>query len=211
MALDVWLQFLLLAFVVIVVPGPSMMNQLRIGLDHDLKTGVVAAFGGIMASNLYLLLSFYAYVGAMSVEGSIHYIHAVKVIGSVYILALGTRTLCNVTAKWTSVDNVGKVFNLSSAYKQGFLIGASNPKDIFFWLAIMPSFIVEKTVAELAIFSTTWSILDVFLMSLTTALAFKFSKRYKDYNFYATGIAGILLICIGAYGLFSTINAEALL
>lgn len=197
-----WLQFTVTAFIVIVMPGPSMLNQIKLGISKDINAGFKASIGGIVASNIYLIISFILTIGLIHIVPSETFLDSLRVLGCFIIFAFGLNTVISAE-RCTYIPTSINTKEISD-FSQGFLIGVSNPKDIIFWLALMPNFIVNGTLIEGLIFLITWSVIDVTCMTLASALAYKFSEKYTNYNFVVTIVVGLLLMFIAIYGISST-------
>lgn len=129
--------FLLIATLTVLSPGPGVLltlsNSLRDGITGALSgiAGIVLgslAVAGVSASSLGLLL-------ATSTEA----FSFMKWVGAVYLIYLGVK-------KWQAG---AKHFELSKPtegkkrhhFLEGVLIQVTNPKAVFFFMAIFPQFI----------------------------------------------------------------------
>jgi threonine/homoserine/homoserine lactone efflux protein len=61
---------------------------------------------------------------------------------------------------------------LPRLFRQGFLVGISNPKDLLFFAALFPNFIdvAAPQLAQFTILAATWAAIDLSLMWLYAAM-----------------------------------------
>ena len=198
----VWFSFFFTALAVILIPGPSSLNQTRIGACYSGLSGFYAALGGICASNCYLILSFLLSVGILNFSTDSNILDVGKILGCSFIIYLGIKTYFTKRVGDIQYGDL-RVETPADMFKSGFLVGISNPKDIVFWLALMPQFIHTGTLSECLIFSATWSILDLGIMTAYSVCSEWLSKNSETLNKYITKITGVCLFLIGGYGLLT--------
>ncbi len=127
------------AFVLIVVPGPSVLftvgRALAVGRRGALLT-VVGNTGGLYVQVIAVALG----VGAI-VEASVEIYTLLKLAGAAYLIYLGLqairhrRSLTANTAATTMPTQNRKVL------REGFVVGLTNPKMIIFLAAALPQFV----------------------------------------------------------------------
>ena len=94
---------------------------------------------------------------------------------------------------------------MKGGFKQGFLVGISNPKDIIFFASFFPQFvqITPHLNISLGILTSSWIVLDFATLSMVY-LSFNRLSKSKLYN-KLLGACGAVLILIAGYGLYSTL------
>src|SRR5690348_2331559 len=135
---DRLLAFTLTAFVVIVVPGPSVLFV----VSRALVLGRAGALATVVGNSLgaYVQVMAVAFGLAAVVERSITVFTVIKLAGAAYLVYLGVQAvrhrsrLRDVLA--TSSAPPGRV----RAMREGFVVGLMNPKLIVFFAAILPQF-----------------------------------------------------------------------
>ena len=127
------------AFVMIVIPGPSVLFVISRGVTLGRRAGLATVLGtelGIVVQ----VAAVAAGVGAI-VSRSIVVFTAIKLIGAVYLIYLGVqavrhrRSLANAFAAGVEPKPILRIV------REGFVVGATNPKMIVFLTAILPQFV----------------------------------------------------------------------
>lgn len=135
---DRLLPFAAAAFLLIAVPGPSVLfvvsRALALGRRAALATVVGNAFG------VYLQVVAVAVGIGSVVERSATAFTVVKLLGAVYLVVLGLRT-------FRHRDRLAGVVDLATAPRstrriigEGVVVGVMNPKAIVFFAAVLPQF-----------------------------------------------------------------------
>lgn len=139
MTLASLLQFSLVALILIVVPGPSVLFVVSRALAYGRSTAVATAAGNAAGEFLQVLLVA-AGVGLV-VERSMIAFSAVRLAGALYLVFLGWRTFRHRH----QLLPPGRPGDLPDSrlrvVGQGMLVGATNPKTIVFFVAVLPQFV----------------------------------------------------------------------
>ncbi len=130
--------FALAATVLIVIPGPSVTFIVGQALARGRRTAAVTVFGN--AAGAYLQVAVVALGLGLTVEHSIALFDAVKLLGAAYLLWLGIRALLR-RGDLAAELALGSPVTAPTAFRQGFFVGASNPKTIIFFSAFLPEFV----------------------------------------------------------------------
>jgi threonine/homoserine/homoserine lactone efflux protein len=147
------LAFTLAAALLTITPGPDtflvIMNTLKSGLRTGLATVVGIASGGLFHAALF------AFGVAQVLVYSPTVFMVVKLVGAAYLVWLGVGALRSAFAKRGSVmdshsphpnplsrtgEGAKPESSLRSAYVQGVITNALNPKVAVFYLAFLPQF-----------------------------------------------------------------------
>jgi threonine/homoserine/homoserine lactone efflux protein len=127
--------FVLIAVVLILVPGPSVLfvvtRSLTLGPRAGLST-VVGNAAGVYVQVIAVALG----VGAL-VRESIHVFTAIKLVGAVYLVYLGVQTFRRRRSLMAALDAPVERKLVADA----FVVGIFNPKVIVFLVAILPQFV----------------------------------------------------------------------
>jgi threonine/homoserine/homoserine lactone efflux protein len=134
--------FALAATVLIVVPGPSVAFIVGQALARGRRTAAVTVFGN--AAGAYLQVAIVALGLGLTVEHSIAVFDAVKLLGAAYLVWLGVRTLSGRRDLAGGLA-IGEPVSAPTAFRQGFFVGATNPKTIIFFSAFLPEFVSRGT------------------------------------------------------------------
>lgn len=139
MTFQTWWLFLGAVFALSGTPGPNMLHILSRSLRVGLRRCLVSMAGCLSAVVLVLLASA-AGLGAVLMASPVLF-EILRYAGIAYLLVLGIRS-------WRGDDGPIRVGSAGSAplslarlYRDGFLIGLSNPKLLLFASAFLPQFV----------------------------------------------------------------------
>lgn len=137
---DSMLAFALTSFVLIVVPGPSVLFVIGRSLSLGRRGGVLTALGNELGV-LPLVLAVALGIGAVVAE-SIALFTIVKLAGAAYLVYLGVHAIRHRRAGLAATAGVAVEQTAPSrTVGQGFVVGVTNPKTIVFLVAVLPQFV----------------------------------------------------------------------
>jgi len=135
---DHLLAFVLIAVVLILVPGPSVLFVVTRSLTLGRKAGLATVVGN--AAGVYVQVIAVALgIGAL-VQESIHVFTAVKLVGAAYLVYLGITTLRHRRELLAALDAPVHPKLARRILADAFVVGIFNPKVIVFFMAILPQF-----------------------------------------------------------------------
>ncbi|OPX11175.1 LysE family transporter [Mycobacterium sp. AT1] len=171
MALDMWLAFVVAAILIAISPGAGAIQAMATGMTHGVRRGYWSIAG--MEIGLMLQLSLVAIGLGAAVASSVVAFNVVKWIGVLYLGYLAVRQWRSVTTDLrtkieTTVDG-GRLGLLT----RGFLVNATNPKSLVFFLAVLPQFVVPTAplLPQYLAIGVTMVAVDLVVMGLYTGLA----------------------------------------
>ena len=135
---DHLLEFAITAFVLIVVPGPSVLFVVSRGVALGRKAALATVAGntaGVMVQAILIALG----LGAL-VERSDAAFTAVKLVGAVYLVVLGLRMLRNRHALAALHDATEVPKGTRRIVREGFVVGFTNPKAVVVFTVVIPQF-----------------------------------------------------------------------
>jgi threonine/homoserine/homoserine lactone efflux protein len=133
------LAFMLIATVLIVVPGPSVLFVVTRSLTLGRRAGLATAAGN--ASGVFVQVVLVAIgIGAI-VQESIAIFTAVKLAGALYLVVLGVQTFRRRRSLAAALDAPVRPRHLRRILSDAFVVGVANPKVIVFFLAVLPQFV----------------------------------------------------------------------
>jgi threonine/homoserine/homoserine lactone efflux protein len=132
------LEFALTAFVLIVVPGPSVLFVVSRGVALGRRAALATVLGNA-AGVLVVLLLVAVGLGAI-VERSDAVFTVVKLAGALYLLVLGVRMLRHRRALAGMGDATEAPKGTRTIMREGFLVGFTNPKAAIVFTAVLPQF-----------------------------------------------------------------------
>jgi threonine/homoserine/homoserine lactone efflux protein len=188
----------------IATPGPVMMLVASAGLKGGYRKALQTIFGTNFASLILITVSILVLKGFLDI--SEQWFRGIKILGCIYIAYLGFQILKEVFfSKQEESPSQLKSKSMNGGFKQGFLVGISNPKDILFFAAFFPQFvqITPHLDISLGILTLSWIVLDFATLSMIY-LSFNRLSKSKIYP-KLLGACGATLILIAGYGLYSTV------
>lgn len=158
MSLEVSITFFIAIFIFAITPGPGIFALLAQALTSGTRACFPLALGISISDILYLI---FATLGLATIaENWSGLFTAIRFIGAAYLLYLGWKMWTATIS--TDFDNQEiKAKSWLALMFQGFLISASNPKVILFYIAFLPTF-MDLTVLNYA---------DIALASSLTLMA----------------------------------------
>ncbi|MGW5452524.1 LysE family translocator [Nocardia sp. NPDC003979] len=122
------------ALLIIVIPGPNVLFAIGRALTLGRRQALLSVLGSVAGSVIPLAVVALG-LGAVLMTSTILFT-AVKVIGALYLIYLGITAIRDrkklvLTA---STDGGGR------SMRQGFIVGATNPKTAVFFGAVLPQF-----------------------------------------------------------------------
>ena len=186
--------------VMIATPGPVMLLVASAGLKGGYKQALKTIFGTNLASLVLIVLSVLILKGFLNIAE--HWLNAIKILGCVYIAYLGFQILKEAIAHETETSPV-QLKAVQGGFKQGFLVGIANPKDIIFFASFFPQFIgvTSDVDVSLVLLTILWIILDFSTLSLVY-LGFNKLSQSALYN-KLLGVCGAILVSIALYGIYT--------
>jgi threonine/homoserine/homoserine lactone efflux protein len=133
------LAFVLVAVVLILVPGPSVLFVVTRSLTLGARAGLATVAGN--ATGVYVQVVAVAFgIGAL-VQESIHVFTAIKLIGAAYLVYLGVQTFRHRRSLVAALDAPVERKLARRIFADAFVVGLFNPKVIVFFMAILPQFV----------------------------------------------------------------------
>ncbi len=173
MAWEVWLTFFGAAIAIAVSPGAGAIQSMATGLTHGVRRGYWSILG--LEVGLMLQLALVAAGLGAVVANSVLVFNIIKWIGVAYLFYLAARQWRTATVDLR--EQIGKAMDGGrlSLVVRGFLVNATNPKGLVFFLAVLPQFVVPTAplLPQYLAIGTTMIIVDIVVMGLYTALAIR--------------------------------------
>jgi threonine/homoserine/homoserine lactone efflux protein len=136
-SLQTVVAFVLTGMVLVVVPGPSVLFIVGRALAHGRRAALVSVAGntsGVLLVVAVVALGFGA-VAAQSVE----VFTVLKVVGAAYLVYLGVQTIRHRGELLAAVGAPAAPLTWR-IYRQAVVVGATNPKVLVLFAAVLPQF-----------------------------------------------------------------------
>jgi threonine/homoserine/homoserine lactone efflux protein len=133
-------EFLLTVYVLILIPGPSVLFVVSRGVALGRRAALATVAGNASGFALQLALVSLG-IGAI-VARSDTVFTALKLAGAAYLVLLGVRNIRDrrALAKIFGPSEVAPK-SLRRIVREGFFVGATNPKGVLIFTAVLPQFI----------------------------------------------------------------------
>ena len=132
--------FLLTVYILILIPGPSVLFVVSRGVALGRRAALATVVGNTTGLLLQLVL---VVVGLGSVLASSETVYTViKLVGGAYLVILGLRSIrSRKKLAVTLAPSAVAPRPLGMIVREGFLVGATNPKGLIIFTAVLPAFI----------------------------------------------------------------------
>ncbi|MDN3682430.1 LysE family translocator [Vibrio tapetis subsp. quintayensis] len=174
MSIESAITFFIAIFIFGITPGPGVFAILARAMVSGPKKCVMLALGMIGSDLIYLILACFGLATVADNWSEVFVV--IRYVGAGYLIYLGYKMFKALPEVKDSIDNEVQQPQKTEAlasFTQGFLISASNPKVILFYISFLPTFV------DLAALQAQ----DIVLVSVLSAVAL---------------MAGLMLIAIGA-------------
>ena len=129
--------FIVSALALLVIPGPAVLYITARAAAHGRRAGLVSLLGVHTGSVVHVLAAV-AGLSALLVASATAFT-VVKVVGAVYLIYLGLRT---ISGRASSDGGPGRSpHGLRRLYFDGIVVNIFNPKTALFFLAFLPQFV----------------------------------------------------------------------
>jgi len=203
------LEFLLTIYILIVIPGPSVLFVVSRGVALGRRAALASVLGNSGGLILQLVL---VAIGIGSIVASSDAVFTtVKLLGAAYLVYLGVRNIRqrkSIAALFTPAATA-EPKPLRRIVREGFFVGATNPKGVLMFTAILPQFIVRSQghvtlqLALLGSICVAIGILSDGAWALAAGSARQWFGRSPRRLERMTGAGGAMLIALG-FGLAVT-------
>ncbi|MFC0498102.1 LysE family translocator [Streptomyces mutabilis] len=136
---DRLLAFAALSFLIIVIPGPSVLFVVGRALSRGRRAALTTVAGNTLGSYV-LVVAVAAGVGSV-VERSAVVFTALKLAGAAYLVHLGVSAWRERGClRAAFAGDAGAGHDRRRTFREGFTVGVTNPKTIVFFAAVLPQF-----------------------------------------------------------------------
>jgi threonine/homoserine/homoserine lactone efflux protein len=203
-------EYIVAAMVIILAPGPSVLFVIARAIAWGRATAVFTVAGnvtGAFSLSVFVALG----LGPVLERSEIAYV-AVQWAGGLYLIYLGIEAIWKRSLQAADMANQGDTApSIRRSLRDGFWVGALNPKGVVFFAAVLPQFIDRDrggVTAQLIFLGAVFAILAFFSdgsWGVLAGTARKWlatdSKRLEKLR--ATG--GAIMILLGIQVLVSAI------
>jgi threonine/homoserine/homoserine lactone efflux protein len=160
------LAFAAIAFVLIIIPGPSLLFIIGRALQHGRREALLSVVGNCAGVFVHVLLVAIG-VGAVLAASELAFI-ALKIAGGLYLVYLGVQQIRHrkdgIDAVLELDAPVGAKVGTGRLLRESFVVGVTNPKTLVFMVAVLPQF------TDPALGAVGWQIVQLGLVFAVMAL-----------------------------------------
>ena len=171
MTLTTWLLYAAAVLVLTVTPGPSVLMCISTSVQHGPRRAMAASLGSTTAIAGIMLLSMLG-LGTVLATSDVLF-SALKWLGASYLAYLGITSLLSKASNLTVPNAALAQVGARSLFAHGLLVGASNPKALLFFGALLPQFIdpTAPQFGQFLILGVTFVSFELFWLSLYAVAA----------------------------------------
>jgi len=203
-SLDQMLTFGLAALIIIVIPGPSVVFTIGRALAYGRSVALATVAGNTLG--LVTIVVLVALGLGVVVEESIVVYTVIKLVGAAYLVWLGYEAVRR-RKEFLTADGVdvlgGTPMTWTRAVRQGYVVGASNPKGYMMLAAVLPQFVdrgeghIQLQMLLLGLLATTIGLLSDSVWALIASqLRLWFNRSPKRGEAMGT-VGGVSMIGLG--------------
>jgi threonine/homoserine/homoserine lactone efflux protein len=201
MSLESGVTFFIAIFIFAITPGPGVFAILSRALVSGSASCISLTFGMTVSDVVYLVLACFGLATIAENYGTVFTV--IRFVGAAYLLYLGWK-MWFTEVQVDLQGNEQRPRGIWAGCIQGFLISASNPKVILFYIAFLPSFmdltaLSHRDIAVVSGLAVIALMMGLMLVAVSAASArklFRSTKAVRRLNRTAGGImagAGVYL------------------
>jgi threonine/homoserine/homoserine lactone efflux protein len=188
------IAFLLVAVVVIVMPGPDFALTMRNTLMRGAGAGVRTA-AGVVAGLLVWEVASIVGVAALIAASQPAFL-VVRLLGAAYLVWLGLQAL---RAAWQRREVRDRRVPGRSAFRQGLFSNLGNPKIAVFFTSLLPQFVTHPSLGSLLLLGTLFNAigfvwLTVYALAAARGRAVLQRPRVRA---WLDAVSGLVLVGLG--------------
>jgi threonine/homoserine/homoserine lactone efflux protein len=199
---DRLLAFVLTAFVVIAIPGPSVLFVVARALAGGPRVAVLTVVGNALGEYVQVIAVAIG-VGALA-EQSVAAFTVLKLAGGAYLIYLGVRTFRERKSLAAAISAPAAPRSDRRAFLEGATVGVTNPKTVVFLAAILPQF-VSRTAGDVpvqilvlgAVFAAIAIVSDTIWALVAGGFRAWFSRSPRRLELVG-GTGGLAIVAVGA-------------
>jgi len=132
------LEFALLSYALIIVPGPNVLFVISRSLQLGRLAGLGAVAGGAIGEYLQVVAVALG-IGAL-VEASATVYMVIRLAGAAYLVFLGVQAIRHRKSLAAMLRGDVPQASTTKMLRDGLIVGITNPKAIVFFAAVLPQF-----------------------------------------------------------------------
>ena len=199
MSWQVWVLFAVTETALCFTPGPAVLLVLSQGLARGAVSSIWSNLGILTGNSMYFVLSATG-IGALLLA-SYELFSVIRWLGAAYLIWLGVTAFIVKSPVFSVPSVTTPPVSRGRIFMNGFVLQASNPKALVFFVALLPQFIDPhgRIAAQVTILAITSVVIEFFVLLGYGALAGRLTglARRPGFSTLANRLAGSILIGAG--------------
>jgi threonine/homoserine/homoserine lactone efflux protein len=189
------------SFILIVIPGPSVLFIVGRALAHGRRVALATVVGN--AVGIYVVAALVAFGIGSVVARSDTMFAVVKFAGAVYLIWLGVNAFRHRRDLGSVLAADAAPHGQRRAVRDGFVVGLANPKAVILFAAILPQFVdrsaghVPEQMLVLAVVSSVIALVSDSGWALAAATVRAWFARSPRRLQLVGGAGGLAMIALG--------------
>ena len=201
MTIESGIAFLIAVFIFSITPGPGVFAILARAIVNGSSACVSLALGMTISDILYLIAACFG-LATIAVHWG-DFFTIVRIAGGAYLIYLGWKMWTAPIELLSDDDQPRKSRRHAAGFTQGFMISASNPKVILFYIAFLPTFmdvtaLSSGDIAIACLLTLIALMAGLMLIAVTASKARVFFKSERSAKRLNRG-AGSIMMGAGAF------------
>ena len=196
MAFEVWVAFCVTEAVLCLTPGPAVLFVVSVAVSRGIRAGSAAALGIAAGNVFYFVLSATGIATVILASGALF--EAIRAVGAGYLVWVGVRMLLAREADASAAPTPNQD---RRAFLRAFVVQASNPKALVFFVALLPQFIdpAGSIAVQILVLGVSSVVLELVVLASYIALAAR-ARRFAGGRVARplAWIGGAVLVAAGA-------------
>ena len=178
-SLEQLVTFGVAALVIIVIPGPSVVFAIGRALAHGRAVALTSVLGNTLGLLTVLVLVSVGLGAIVAESATVFWI--VKIAGASYLVYLGVRAIRHRGAFGAGELHPERAaLPWRTSLRQGFVVGASNPKSFILAAAVVPQF-VDRGAGQVQLQIFLLGLIAVAIALLSDSLWALLAARLRDW------------------------------
>ena len=192
---QLFLAFLVAAWVLILTPGPDMVFVIGQTLAGGKRRGWAALLGIGAGALVHIALAVSGVAAVVAASPALF--DALRWVGAAYLIWLGAGSL---RSAWRGGATMGPAAPALAAFRDGFITNLTNPKVILFFLAFLPQFVDparSPAWLQMALLGPLVPLMGVPAYGVLIAGAGRAAARLERHGRWLDAVAGTLFLALG--------------
>ena len=199
---EAWITFVITSLTIILVPGPSVLFTIGRTLSLGRSQGLVTVLANALGTTTWLIgvcLGLGALLNLVPWS-----LFVIKIIGALYLAYLGVQSIRHRHFSTSEISaEKASPQSLATTWKQGYLVGVTNPKTAVFFTAVLPQFVnpAGNLTWQMFVLGLVFELLGIlgdstWVIAAAAARTWIFGKSGRLATIVGTG--GAMIVALGA-------------